>query len=156
MEIISLHLAGSTKCEGQDFIRSKKDNGYSLQPENLIMVRELNNPVDTNAVQVWYDDNGEKVRLGYIQRDQAPEVAECMDEGGMVFPIELTICGSSDTNYGLYFEAQVFYPSDVEPPDYDLDIPDDCDWDFYGYDSYKRSVDNHVYSIGIARLGVPL
>ena len=69
MEIISLHLAGSTKCEGQDFIRSKKDNGYSLQPENLIMVRELNNPVDTNAVQVWYDDNGEKVRLGYIQRD---------------------------------------------------------------------------------------
>ena len=156
MRITNLHLAGSTYCEGQELIHREMKKGHTLLVENLYLVRDSYNPVDANAVQVWYDEKGEKVRLGYIQRDQAPEGAECMDEGGMVFPIELTICGSSDTNYGLYFEAQVFYPSDVEPPDYDLDIPDDCDWDFYGYDSYKRSVDNHVYSIGIARIGVPL
>lgn len=129
MTIISLHLTGSTKCDGQKYIHNEMNKGRFLQAKNLYLVRDPKNPVDTNAVQVWYDDNGEKVRLGFVQRDQAPAVAVCLDEGGEVCPIDLMICGSSDSNYGLYFRVQMFCYSELEPPDYDIDIPDDCDWE---------------------------
>ena len=145
MRITNLHLAGSTYCEGQELIHREMKKGHTLLVENLYLVRDSYNPVDANAVQVWYDDNGEKVRLGYVQRDQASEVAECMDDGGEVCPTSLALYGASDSNYGLYFSVQMFYPSDIdapdfdgsdpykddymEPPEYDLDIPDDCDWE---------------------------
>ena len=128
MEIISLHLTGSTYCEGQDYIHSQMDNGYKLQPENVYLVRDPQNPVDANAVQVWYDDNGEKVRLGYIQRSQAPEVAKCMDAGGQVAAIDIAVCGTAETNYGLYFRAQMAYPYDFEIPDLNAH-PDDSIYD---------------------------
>ena len=106
MKIISVRLAGSTKCKGQDFIRSKKDNGRFLQPENIYLVRDPQNPVDANAVQVWYDDNGEKVRLGFVQRERAAEVAYCLDQGNRVQIIHCNVCGSEDTNFGLHFTVE--------------------------------------------------
>lgn len=144
MKITGLHLVGSTFCQGQEFIRNEMEHGRTLQPENLYLVRDMNNVHDKNAVQVWYESNGKKVRLGFVERDIAIEVSDCIDNGGEVCPTSLAIYGASDSNYGLYFAVQMLYPSDidtpdfdrsepfdndyVEPPDYDLDIPDDCDW----------------------------
>ncbi len=118
MLIRSLHLAGSTKCQGQEYMREIIRNGHTLQAENLYLVREPQNPFDANAVQVWYDDNGKKTRLGFVQRDQAPDIAECMDNGGSACAIDVTVCGTADTNYGMYFRVQMTYPYDFA----DLDL----------------------------------
>ena len=126
----NLHLAGSTYCDGQELIHREMEKGRTLQPENLYLVRDSHNPVDTNAVQVWYDDNGKKVRLGFVQRDQAPEVAECMDDGGSVCAIGVNVCGTADTNYGMYFRVQMTYPCDYEIPNPNLH-PDDSIFDSY-------------------------
>lgn len=128
MRITNLHLAGSTYCEGQELIHREMKKGHTLLVENLYLVRDSYNPVDANAVQVWYDDNGEKVRLGYVQRDQAPEVAECMDDGGSVCAIGVTICGTEDANYGMYFRVQMTYPCDFAALDSDSH-PDDSSYD---------------------------
>ena len=137
-----LHLTGSTYCDGQELIHREMEKGHTLQPENLYLVRDSHNPVDTNAVQVWYDDNGKKVRLGFVQRDQAPEVAECMDDGGSVCAIGVNVCGTADTNYGMYFTVQMTYPCDYEIPDPDAH-PDDSIYDgriYYPYpDDYEMA-----------------
>lgn len=152
MKEMELHLVGSTYCEGQKFLRRIMASGQALQLEKLVMVRDPQNPYDVNAVQVWYDDNGNNVRLGFVNRDQAPDVAECLDNDGGVTVIDAKIYGSSDTNYGLFFRVRLIYLSDYELPDYD--IPEDH-WYDDSCDSFNTSVDTPSHTRGLAKVGVP-
>ena len=152
MKKMVLHLAGSTFCEGQKFLQSIKDGGQELQPEKLYLVRDPQNPHDVNAVQVWYDDNGNKIRLGFVNRNQAPEVAEYFDGGGYEYVLDAKICGSSDTNYGLFFKVQLVFPYECEPIDYD--IPENHWYDEI-YDSFNTPVDTPSHTRVLAKVGVP-
>ena len=152
MKEMDLHLVGSTYCEGQDFLKDIKARGQELQEEKMYMVRDPQNPNDVNAVQVWYDDNGNKVRLGFVNRDQAQEVAEYLDAGGYEYVIDAKIYGSSDTNYGLFFKVQLVFPYECEPIDYD--IPENHWYDDI-YDSFNTPVDTPSHTRGLAKVGVP-
>ena len=151
MKKMILHLAGSMYCEGQAFFKSIMARGQELQQEKLYMVRDPQNPKDANAVQVWYDDKGNKVRLGFVNRYQAPEVAEYFDGGGYEYIINAKIYGSSDTNYGLFFTVQLIFPYDYEPPDYD--IPEDYWYDDCRY-SFNSRVDTPLCKREISKVGV--
>ena len=121
MALLAIHLAGSTFCEGQNYLQNVYKNRQILRPENSYLVRESNNRYDTNAVQLWYDDNGRQIRLGYVERTMAPEVAHCMDNGGSAYVINLTICRRPEyIHCGLYFEVQTVNPCEIELPD---DLP---------------------------------
>lgn len=112
MEIISLHLAGSTKCEGQAFLRRVMAEGMELNSSDLYLLRDKNNQYDANAVQVWSNRNGERVRLGFIKKEQAPVIANYLDHGWDARITYHNICGSAVTNYGLYFTACMTSPAE--------------------------------------------
>lgn len=46
--------------------------------ERLVLVRETNNPHDSNAVKVCRSNGGQ---LGYLSRDVANQIAERLDKG---------------------------------------------------------------------------
>ena len=47
-----LQLTGSTRCDGQKFLKYLMARGKEVRPEDLQLIRDKNNPVDPNAVQV--------------------------------------------------------------------------------------------------------
>ena len=117
MLTVNLHLAGSTYCEGQELIHREMEKGHTLQPESLYLVRDSHKPVDANAVHIWYGDNGKKIRLGFVQKDQAPEVSLCMDDSGELAVINIAVSGAKETNFSMNFHVQMSHPSDFEKPD---------------------------------------
>lgn len=107
MKTISLHLAGSTKCEGQAFLKYLMVQGKEVRPEDLQLIREKDNPVDPNAVQVWYESEIYMEQLGFVNAELAPEVARCLDHGVKVNITDCKVCGSVDTNFGMFFTVNV-------------------------------------------------
>ncbi len=107
METSYLQLAGSTKCDGQKFLRYLMARGKEVRPEDLQLVREKNNPVDPNAVQVWYENEIYMEQLGFVKAEQVPEVARCLDHGGKIKITDCKVYGSADTNYGVFFTVSM-------------------------------------------------
>ena len=102
---IYCHLKGSMYCEGQDFLRKVLSSGQTLRPENLRLIRQPDNPKDPNCVQVWYAQGDEKIRLGFVNKENAPRVASYMDSGGTANIISTKFYGAIDKgqNAGMYF-----------------------------------------------------
>jgi hypothetical protein len=68
----------------QNYIRAFCKPGMSAS-----LIREPDNPYDTNAVGVWIKARSliiftADVQIGYLKADVAPEIARYMDKGGKV------------------------------------------------------------------------
>ena len=98
-----LQLTGSTRCDGQKFLKYLMARGKEVRPEDLQLIRDKNNPVDPNAVQVWYESEIYVEQLGFVKAEQVPEVARCLDHGGKVKITDCKVCGTADTNFGVFF-----------------------------------------------------
>ena len=111
MSLMNLHLKGSTKGYGQAFLKYLMAKGKKIQPMDLQLVRDEYNPVDPNAVQVWYESGIYMEQLGFIEAELVPPVAHCMDHGGKARVIGCNVCGSADTNYGIYLTVDLQNPT---------------------------------------------
>ncbi len=98
-------LKGSTYCEGQDFLRNTLSSGRTLRPTDLRLIRQPDNPKDPNSVQVWYAQGNDRVRLGFVNKENAPKVASYMDSGGTASIVSVKFYGAVDKgqNAGIYF-----------------------------------------------------
>ena len=74
-----------------------------MQPSDLILVRDYHCKQDKNCVQVRYRHGGINVKIGNVNKENAPLIASCMDKGGNAEVIGLSLCGSADTNVGMFF-----------------------------------------------------
>lgn len=102
---IYCQLKGSTFCEGQDFLRNVLSSGQTLRPADLRLIRQPDNPKDPNCIQVWYAQENERVRLGFVNKENAPRLASYMDSGGTTNIISVKFYGAIDKgqNAGMYF-----------------------------------------------------
>ena len=102
---IICHLKGSTFCEGQDFLRNVLSSGQTLRPADLRLIRQPDNPKDPNCIQVWYAQENERVRLGFVNKENAPRLASYMDSGSTTNIIRDKFYGSFDEkqNVGILF-----------------------------------------------------
>ena len=100
---IYCQLKGSKFCEGQGLLRKLVSDGQPIQPSNLYLVRDHNCIQDSNCVQVRYQNNDTNIKLGNVNKENAPLIAYCMNKGGTAKIISLNLYGSVDTNIGLYF-----------------------------------------------------
>ncbi len=107
-----LHLTGSTYCAGQQTLRAAQAGEYEIAPNNLFLVRESENQYDPNAVQVWWCNGKNEVKLGYVAKEQAPTVARYIDRGRGVHITGKSIYGSPESFCGLYMTAEI---SDADP-----------------------------------------
>ena len=103
--IVYCQLKGSTFCGGQNFLQHFLSSGQSFQDSKLFFIREPNCMQDKNCVQVWYERDENNVRLGNVNRENAPLIATCMDSGGTVKAISHKFYGdiAKGEHIGLYF-----------------------------------------------------
>ncbi len=102
-----LHLAGSTHCSGQSFLKAVQAGKCKITSSNLILVRDKENQYDPNAVQVWCRNGEEEVRLGFVDKEQAPDVARYIDRGWGIHITGHSIYGTADSFCGLYMTAEM-------------------------------------------------
>ena len=100
---IYCQLKGSTFCDGQNILRSIVSNGRVLQPSDLHLVRDYHCDKDPNCIQVCYRTDGADEKIGNVNKENAPIIAACMDKGGTAEICNLNLCGTVDTNIGMYF-----------------------------------------------------
>ena len=100
---IYCQLKGSTFCDGQNILRSIVSNGRVLQPSDLHLVRDYHCDKDPNCIQVRYRTDGADEKIGNVNKENAPIIAACMDKGGTAEICNLNLCGTVDTNIGMYF-----------------------------------------------------
>ena len=84
-------------------MKNIRTEGRMIQPSEMYMVREPDNTYDSNCVQVRYRHGGLDVKIGNVNKENAPAIASCMDAGGTAEIKSCSLCGSPDTNIGLYF-----------------------------------------------------
>lgn len=80
--------------------------GYlKIQPSDLQLVRDHNCAQDKNCVQVRYRHGNIDVKIGNVNKENAPLIASCMDKGGKATITSATLYGSIDEgqNVGMYF-----------------------------------------------------
>ncbi len=100
---IYCQLKGSTFCDGQILLRNVMSGYLDMQPSDLNLVRDHNCPEDRNCVQVRYRRGHSDIKIGNVNKENAPLIAACMDTGGRAEVIGLNLCGSVETNVGLFF-----------------------------------------------------
>ncbi len=100
---INCQLKGSTFCDGQILLRNMKAGYLNIQPSDLQLVRDHSCAQDKNCVQVRYRHGNTDVKIGNVNKENAPLIASCMDKGGNAEVIGLSLCGSADTNVGMFF-----------------------------------------------------
>ena len=102
---IYCQLKGSTFCEGQDFLRTALSTGMDIPSSDMYLIREPANVYDSNCTQVWCRYGGRNIRLGNVNRENAPLIASCLDSGGTARITSHTFYGLTDgkENVGLYF-----------------------------------------------------
>lgn len=100
---IYCHLKGSMFCDGQTLLRNVMSGCLDIQPSDLNLVRDHDCPQDRNCVQVRYRRGRSDIKIGNVNKENAPLIATCIDTGGSAEVIGLNLCGSADTNVGLYF-----------------------------------------------------
>ena len=100
---IYCQLKGSTFCDGQNILRSIVSNGRAIRPTDLLLMRDYNCEQDINCVQVRYRTGSTDTKIGNVKKENAPIIAACMDKGGTAEIISLNLCGTVDTNIGMYF-----------------------------------------------------
>ena len=105
MKKINCHLKGSTYCDGQHVLRSIVSDGRTIRPADLYLARDYNCEQDRNCVQVNYRNDGMDVKIGNVNKENAPLIATCMDKGGTATIISATLYGNVDQgqNVGMYF-----------------------------------------------------
>jgi hypothetical protein len=89
---IYCQLKGSTFCNGQKILRSIVSNGRELLPTDLLLVRDHECDKDPNCVQVRYHNDDMDEKIGNVNIESS--TAEI---------ISLNLCGTVDTNIGMYF-----------------------------------------------------
>lgn len=109
-----LHLKGSTKCDGQQFLKSVQAGSRNLKTEDIYLVRDANCTQDKNAIELWCRSDGEEIKLGFIARTQNPIVANCIDNGGSVRIVKYTIYGRADSFCGLFMDAVMEFPTPTQ------------------------------------------
>lgn len=113
---VKTKIKGVTYRGAQKIIRAKCRAG-----DALALVREPDNPVDLNAVQIrriLCDHDGEKhvtaEQLGYVSRELAEELAPMLDQGSYAFAKITTLTGSLEPNrrrnVGVNIEIEVYSP----------------------------------------------
>lgn len=107
---IYCQLKGSKFCDGQNILRSIVSSGRTLQPSDLRLVRDHNCVQDSNCVQVRYHNGSTDAKIGNVNKENAPLIASCMDTGGRAKVIGLNLCGSVETNIGLFFTVDAANP----------------------------------------------
>ena len=100
---IYCQLKGSMFCDGQNILRSIVSSGKSLQPTDLLLMRDYSCVQDSNCVQILYHTGSMDVKIGNVNKENAPAIAACMDKGGTAEIISLKLYGTVKTNIGLYF-----------------------------------------------------
>ena len=103
---IYCQLKGSTFYEGQNYLQHVLSSGKTVRPSDLYFIREPENLYDSNCVQVWCRDTNKKnVRLGNVNKENAPKVAVCMDKGGTATVTGIRFYGKIEQgqNVGMYF-----------------------------------------------------
>ncbi len=60
---------------------------------------------DKNCVQVRYCHGNTDVKIGNVNKENAPQIASCMDKGGTATITSTTLYGNVDEgqNVGMYF-----------------------------------------------------
>jgi len=96
-------LKGSTFCDGQILLRNMMAGYLDMQPSDLQLVRDYSCAQDKNCVQVRYCHGNTDVKIGNVNKESAPLIAACMDTGDRAEVIALRLCGSADTNVGMFF-----------------------------------------------------
>lgn len=107
---IYCQLKGSKFCDGQTILRNILSGGRPMQPSDLRLVRDHDCKQDRNCVQVRYRYGRQDVKIGNINKENAPLIASCMDNGGKAEVIGLNLCGSAETNVGLFFTVDAVNP----------------------------------------------
>ncbi len=102
---INCQLKGSTFCDGQILLRNMKAGYLNIQPSDLQLVRDYSCIQDKNCVQVRYRHGSADVKIGNVNKENAPMIASCMDKGGTATIISATLYGNVDEgqNVGMYF-----------------------------------------------------
>lgn len=100
---IYCQLKGSTFCDGQNILRSIVSSGRAIQPADLLLIRDYSCVHDKNCVQVRYRTGSTDTKIGNVNKENAPIIAACMDKGGTAEICNLNLCGTVDTNIGMYF-----------------------------------------------------
>ncbi len=102
---INCQLKGSTFCDGQLLLRNMMAGYLNIQPSDLQLVRNHSCAQDKNCVQVRYRHGGADVKIGNVNKENAPMIASCMDKGGTATIISATLYGNVDEgqNVGMYF-----------------------------------------------------
>ena len=126
-QIRTIHtkVRGVTKTNTDGFDRQRIIRQCCRSGDALFFIREPQNPVDRNAIQVRrvvYTDVPDKPRLGeqvgYLSRDLAQEFAARMDNDGWVMMAAiLNISGEEyGENLGVNIEIAVYMPAPSQPP----------------------------------------
>lgn len=102
---INCQLKGSTFCDGQIILRRIMSGNMDMQPSDLILVRDHSCKQDKNCVQVRYRHGGINAKIGNVNKENAPRIASCMDQGGTATITSTTLYGNVDEgqNVGMYF-----------------------------------------------------
>jgi HIRAN domain len=126
-QIRSIHskIRGVTKRNADRSDRQRIIRQWCNAGDALCFVREPNNPVDRNAIQirrVVCSDVPDKPRigeqLGYLSRELAEEFAPRMDHDGFVLMAEiLELTGGHDgESVGVNFEMSIYMPAPKDAP----------------------------------------
>lgn len=108
-----------TKLSGTSFRQEVIDEMSGA--ESLYLVAEPDNEYDKNAVAVFEDETNRQV--GYIRREEAPEISQLLQSGTPVQVIDYTITGGGDHHYGINIFLQK-EEKDVNSPRLKRMIPD--------------------------------
>ena len=102
---VNCQLKGSTFCDGQIILRRIMSGNMDMQPSDLILVRDHSCKQDKNCVQVRYKHGGINAKIGNVNKENAPMIASCMDQGGTATITSTTLYGNVDEgqNVGMYF-----------------------------------------------------
>lgn len=100
---IYCQLKGSTFCDGQKLLRSIVSGDRAIRPADLLLMRDYSCVQDKNCVEVRYRTGSTDTKIGNVNKENAPAIAACMDNGGTAEISSLNLCGTVDTNIGLYF-----------------------------------------------------
>jgi|SRR5580658_2533472 hypothetical protein len=126
-QVRSIHskIRGVTKRNADRSDRQRIIRQWCHSGDALCFIREPNNPVDRNAIQVRRvvcSDVPDKPRigeqLGYLSRELAEELAPRIDADGFVLMAEiLDVSGGHDgESIGVNFEMSVYMPAPKDTP----------------------------------------
>lgn len=118
-------IRGVTKRNADRSDRQRIIRQWCRSGDALCFVREPNNPVDRNAIQIRRivcSDVPDKPRigdqLGYLSRELAEELAPRMDADGFVLMAEIMDVsgGHNGESVGVNFEMSVYMPAPKDEP----------------------------------------